>query len=277
MAAYQFLNPAPVLFTINGIEPVAGGTLSFFDEGTTNPRDTWNDPDLVSPGHLNANPITLDASGRSPVAIWLDGDYTVVLRDSIGDEVWSRVVRSDVTSSLAIPALAAGFLTNDLSNLLWQNILLIPDPTGSTNYILSTDGANLLWIPQTEPEPPADPDIVVGTGTLLAGVSDDTNKFSLVTKSETCSASGGKTASVGVVFDTPFSATPVYIGIQCTGGGQTSAGSFVHAQPTSPSASGFTASFSTLTGGTSADNQAPSNITSTINFTYVAIGNRTVA
>lgn len=142
MAAFQFLNPAPVLFTINGVEPVAGGTLSFFDEGTTNPRNTWSDPALTT---LNANPLVLDAGGRSSAAIWLDGDYTVVLRDAIGDEVWSRIVRSDVVAGLSIPALAPGFLTNDLTNLIWQARLEVPDPTGSAGYYLSTDGTGIFW------------------------------------------------------------------------------------------------------------------------------------
>ncbi len=142
MAAFQFVNPAPVLFTINGVAPVAGGALHFFDEGTTNPRNTWSDPALTI---LNTNPVILDAGGRSSVALWLDGDYTVVLRDALGDEVWSRIVRSDVVAGLSIPTLAPGFLTNDLTNLIWQEILLIPDPTGSTGFFLSTDGTNLLW------------------------------------------------------------------------------------------------------------------------------------
>lgn len=143
MSAYQFINPAPVLFTINGVEPVAGGTLHFFDEGTTTPRNTWSDPALTV---LNSNPVTLDASGRSSTAIWLDGNYTVVLRDSIGDEVWSRVVRSDAAAGTGIPTLVPGyFLSNDGSVLVWQPVLQVPDPTGSSGKVLGNDGTTLIW------------------------------------------------------------------------------------------------------------------------------------
>ena len=236
MSAYQFLNPAPVLFTINGIDPVDGGSLSFYDEGTTSERDTWSNPDLVSPGHLNPNPVPLDAAGRSESAIWLDGNYTVVLRDSFGDEVWSRVVRSDVTGSLAIPALAPGFLTNDLSNLLWQDLLLIPDPTGSTNYILSTDGANIFWIPQPEaPEPPT-PQYQVGEDFLRIGT------YLRQWGSGTAPAApSAKTSSVNVTFAHEFVGLADFAGITISNaGGSTPSGAICTYAVTNLTATGMT-------------------------------------
>ena len=276
MSAYQFVNPAPLFFNIPGTDPLGtGGNLYFFDEGTTNPRDTWSDPALDGPS-LNPNPVPLDASGRSTVAIWLDGDYTVELRDSLGDLVWSRPVRSDVIAGLSIPTLVADYiLSNDGSNLAWVDPIgaLFPDPSGSNGYVLSTDGANIFWIPLPTVTIP-DPDIVVTTGSVVMGVSDDTNKAALLFGADSAPSSGSKTTSKSVTFGTAFSAAPKVF-IQPTGPGSSS-GVFVRVNSTSVSASGFTASFSTLTGGTSADSFSPSTINQAVPFDWFAIGNRTV-
>jgi hypothetical protein len=269
MAAYQFLNPAPILFVINGTRPAAGGTLSFFDEGTTNERDTWSDPDLASPAHLNVNPIILDAAGRSPVAIWLDGDYTIVLRDSLGDEVWSRVVRSDVPTGLSIPALAPGFLTNDLSNLLWQDIeaSLLPDQTGSATYLLSTDGANAFWTPApTMPTPPT-PDIAVTATTFRA--AQGATSFYVQSGTATAPNVGGRTTTVSVVYATSFVAlfgAPV---ITPTGSSYSASANQPSWTLTSSSVTGFTVKF---TMGELDDGNAVWNFNATVPFGYVAFG-----
>lgn len=274
MPTFRILDQAPQFFLASG-EVNAGGSLTFYETDLSTLKDTWSDQAKTT---LNSNPVLLDAAGRSATDIWGDGEYGVVLKDALGVTIWTRNnVEIPGGTGTTIPALVSGqFLSNDGSILQWQPILQVPDPTGLNNYVLTSDGVGAVWQQQTDPTVP-DPDIVVSTGGILAGVSTDTNKFYLETGSGTASASGSKTASVGITFATPFSATPVHIGIQCTGGGQTSAGSYVHPQVTAQSATGFTAGFSTLTGGTSADNQSPSNITSAINFTWVAIGNRTVS
>ena len=74
MPAYRFYDPAPVFFDTLGVEKVENGTLTFYDIGTTNERDTWSDADLTV---LNPNPVSLDSDGRASVNIFLDGDYTV--------------------------------------------------------------------------------------------------------------------------------------------------------------------------------------------------------
>ena len=76
--SYRFLDPNPVLFDTDGITPCANGSLQFYDIGTTTPKNTFNTSALSV---ANTNPITLNASGRSPVEIWLGGNYTVVLKD----------------------------------------------------------------------------------------------------------------------------------------------------------------------------------------------------
>ena len=275
MSAYQFVNPAPLFFNIPGTDPLGtGANLYFYDEGTTTPRNTWSDPALTI---LNSNPVPLDASGRANVGIWLDGNYSVVLKDGLDDTVWARIVRSDVTAGLSIPALVADYiLSNDGSNLQWVNPIgaLFPDPSGSAGYVLGTDGANILWIPLPTVEVP-DPDIVVGVGSVVMGVSDNTNKAALLFGEDSAPSSGSKTTSKAVVFGVAFSAAPKVF-IQPKGPGSSS-GVFVRADATSISASGFTASFSTLTGGTSADEFSPSTINQAVPFDWFAIGNRTVS
>lgn len=279
MSAYQFLNPAPLFFNIPGTDPLSdGGNLYFYDEGTTNPRDTWSDPALDVP-HLNPNPVPLDASGRSTVAIWLDGSYSVELRDSNDDLVWSRDVRSDVAPGLSIPALVADFfLSNDGSNLAWVDPIgaIFPDPTGSVDYILSTDGNNIFWIPQPEIPEPEQPEIVVTAASVLtafqAGTSEDETKFFAQFGTGSAPASNAKTTSLAVVFTTPFATLPYVMVSNTTGyvnGGDT--------QPTvaavGVSTTGFTAQFSTQLGEGNPD----SNIVVAVNFGYAAFGTREVA
>ena len=99
MSVYQFYNPAPVFFDLLGIQPVAGGSLYFYEIGTTTPKDTWSDVDMTT---LNVNPIPLDASGRSSLNIFMDGDYTVICTDSLGATIWTR----DIPASAAAGELA---------------------------------------------------------------------------------------------------------------------------------------------------------------------------
>lgn len=279
MSAYQFLNPAPLFFNIPGTDPLGtGGLLYFYIEGTTTDKDTWSDPALDVP-HLNPNPVPLDASGRSTVAIWLDGNYTVVLRDGLGDLVWSRVVRSDVTAGLSIPALVDGYvLGNDGSNLLWQDPLttFFPDPSGSNGHYLSTDGVSLFWVvPPTAPVIP-DPEIVITSTpqkTFRAGVSDDSTKFFAQYGSDSVSPSGTKTVTKSVVFTTPFLTAPWFIGIENTSGAATASGAWPSVSITARSVSGFTVTFNIP------DDDSNSNwmISNTINFNWKAEGTLTVS
>jgi hypothetical protein len=60
--------------------PYANGTITTYIVGTGTPKQTWADPDQTSP---NANPIVLDAAGRSQM--WGDGSYRLVLKDAAGN------------------------------------------------------------------------------------------------------------------------------------------------------------------------------------------------
>ncbi len=66
-----------------------GGTLTFSEAGTSTLKDTYADS---AQAVTNPNPITLDSAGRpdnsgSPIQIWLDGSYKLVVKDSSGSTI----------------------------------------------------------------------------------------------------------------------------------------------------------------------------------------------
>ncbi len=195
--SYRFFNPAPVFMDLLGLRPLAGGSLAFYELGTTTPKGTWSDPDLTIP---NTNPVQLDSSGRANVNVWLDGGYSVRLLDALGATVWTRDVNDGAGGGAAIPSLQTGqFLTNDGANLLWDTVRQPPDPAGSTDYILSTDGSNLIWIPQ-----PTIPDVPITTTNTSVKVKDMLDQWG----TGNIPASGTKFSSVTINFPTPYIAAP---------------------------------------------------------------------
>jgi hypothetical protein len=75
--------------TTQTLAPVSGGTVEFTDEGTvgaSNYRDTYfQEPFTV--GNVNANPLSLDANGRTVQPVYLVGTYNTVIKDSDGVQV----------------------------------------------------------------------------------------------------------------------------------------------------------------------------------------------
>ena len=197
--SYQFLDPAPVFRDLSGDELLAGGSLQFYDKGTTTPRDTWSDEAMTV---LNPNPVPLDAAGRAEFAIWLDGEYSVKAVSASGETIWTRDYTSGQVAGATIPALQADrFLTNDGVSMFWSVLRMLPDPSGMANRILSTDGANPLWIPLPEiPEPPK-PDITITGGGVSIGAGEG-NKFVILTGKTTLQPTGTHRATSSVTFPT---------------------------------------------------------------------------
>jgi hypothetical protein len=197
MTAYRFYNPAPVLMDLLGLRPCAGGSLAFYDKGTTTPRLTWSDQTLTIP---NTNPVALDSSGRSNTNIWLSGAYSVVLKDATGAVVWTRDVDSGVDDGLTIPALSSGlFLSNDGSNLLWDSVRQVPDPSGSADRILGTDGTSLIWIAQQ-----AIPASNASSGAGIMRIGD----YAIQWGRSQCPATGLPSTATTVTIPTAYTETP---------------------------------------------------------------------
>jgi hypothetical protein len=69
-------------FDNNGLV-LAGGTVTTYLPGTNTLAQTWLDPAGAAP---NANPLTLDASGRC--IMWGSGLYRQVVKDATGAVLW---------------------------------------------------------------------------------------------------------------------------------------------------------------------------------------------
>ena len=261
MTAFRILNQFPVFFTNDGAV-AAGGSLKFYDSGTTTARDVYGDIGLTV---NNGSTITLDASGRPSAggaitAIWGSGNYRVRLYDSGGVlQAEADDVQLPGGSSLTIPTLVDGdFLTTDGSVLIWQSIRQVPDPTGQANKVLSNDGTNLLWISQ--PTLPA----TIGSASGKFGVTGG-NSMLIQTGAATAPAAASYTTSKAVTFDTVYD-TILHVSIMPDSGGAGS-GPPVFYMTSPATTSGFTITFDQAEG-----DGANANITNDIHFTWAAIG-----
>ena len=275
MSVFRILNQAPQYLLANG-QVNAGGKLYFYETDLSTPKDTWAEQAKTT---LNANPVIMDAAGRTTTDVWGDGEYGVVMTDADDVVIWTRNnVEANTGTGTTIPALETGkFLTNDGSSLLWEDIIQVPDPTGLSNYYLASDGSGTpLWQQFPEIEVP-DPEVVVATDSVRVGVSDSATKWLVQKGTGSATAGGGKTATASVTFGTAFAAAP-HVAITPTTASACSTANLIPSWAvTSVSASGFTVTFSTVTGGTSADNFSGSNIISNVTFMWEASATVTVA
>lgn len=145
MSTFRILNQAPQFLLPNGKVNAGGSVLTYATDLTT-PKITWSDPEKATP---NATEILLDAAGRTFVDVWGEGEYGIVMKDAAGVTQWTRNnVRAGGDAAQTIPDMVAGgFLTNDGSNLSWEQILQVPDPTGADGYMMYSDGSNAYWGP----------------------------------------------------------------------------------------------------------------------------------
>lgn len=88
-------------FTDDGV-PLSGGKIYTYAAGTTSPLTTYTSRDGLT---ANANPIILDAAGRTPQQIWstegLLYKYVVTDANNVQIRVWDNIGGSVVASDLA--------------------------------------------------------------------------------------------------------------------------------------------------------------------------------
>ena len=261
--SYQLLEPGRVYFNLTGLEIAAGGSLTFYEVGTTTPKNTHSDPALTI---LNSNPVVLNSAGRAAVEIWGTGNYDVVLKDADGATVWTREVNSQVQAGSTIPALVADeFLTSDGTTLSWQPVLQVPDPSGSENAILTVAGGIPTWIAPAAAE---DFDIVVDGNT--ATIDGTGGKLRWLVGSATGVNAGGRVQTVNVTFASPFSSTPVIASVQLNNAAALA--SFTNqprARVSSVSTTGFTVVWVM---GEIDDTQSGYDFSAAVQFSYLAIG-----
>lgn len=256
MAAFRFYDPAPVFFDLLSLQPCVGGTLAFYDIGTTTPRNTWSDPGKTV---LNTNPVLLDSSGRANTNIWLDGAYSVRLRDAAGQVVWTRDVNSGVAAGLVIPTpLPSGkYLSTDGSILVWSDVLQPPDPTGSDGkYLVASGGAYVLQALPAIPAAPTTADKSIRIGKLL-------DQWGV----QTMPATNAQSASMSFNFPTAYVEVPA-IQILITKGGPVVSEGFTGTIKAVASATGATVDWNT-----GVDDLRPGlRLTEAFQFSWRAIG-----
>ncbi len=70
-------------FTDTNGAPLGGGSVYFYDPGTTNPKGTYQDSGLTVP---NTNPVVLNAAGRATIGG--SGSYRQVVYDVNANLIW---------------------------------------------------------------------------------------------------------------------------------------------------------------------------------------------
>nr|WP_313470870.1 hypothetical protein [Stenotrophomonas geniculata] len=198
----RFYDPNPVYFDLLSNQPVAGGFLQFYDQGTTNPRMTWSNQALTIP---NTNPVPLDSSGRANVNIWLSGSYSVRLTDSLGAVIWTRDVNDGSAGNNVFPTLEAGkFLTNDGSVVLWADLIQLPDPTGSDGKMVVASGGG--YVLQAQPVAPTSPVVVTDNSVKITGTSSVVlDQWGV----QTMPASNAQSATMSFNFPVAYTNVPV--------------------------------------------------------------------
>lgn len=89
-SSYRFYSPEPQFFNGNGT-PYANGTLTFYETGTTTPKNTYpTEADALAGTNANANPLTLNSLGAAPVEVWMVGQYRVILKNAAAATIWDR-------------------------------------------------------------------------------------------------------------------------------------------------------------------------------------------
>lgn len=91
MSAAMLPNARVQFFDANG-DPLVDGTVGYYEPGGTTPKTTWQDFDQET---QNANPLTLDALGSA--AVWGNGRYRQIVKDSLGNVKWDGETIIQVT------------------------------------------------------------------------------------------------------------------------------------------------------------------------------------
>ena len=272
MTSSVFTEPSPQYRTATG-DVCAGGSLQFFATGTLNPQDVYSDSALST--NIGST-VALGSDGRATggsgtITVYLDDSlqYRAQLFDANGAKQWDvDPVNPQATGGNTIPALVAGYiLSNDGSQLLWDLIRQLPDPTGQANKVLSTDGTNFSWIAK-----PADGAAgaagtnaaVTVTSTSVKWSNGTGDLFFIQTGTGSAPASGIPSTGVDITFPVAFKATPAFVKVTVTSNTFANEGKLVNDAVTTKTATGFSVKFDT--------NTSSDSIISAVPFDWIAFG-----
>jgi hypothetical protein len=190
--------------------PLTGGLIYTYLAGTSTPATTYTSRDGAT---NNTNPIVLDAAGRTPAEIWLDGGvlYKFVLKSSTYVQIGSyddipaindttsisnliTVAGTNTLTGLATPALG-GYATGAQFSFIAQN-------TNTAAVTIDIDTLGVKSITKFGTTPLAAGDIIAGAlmlieydGTRFQLLNVTNNNFKYIVEPTTISA----TAATGTI------------------------------------------------------------------------------
>jgi hypothetical protein len=169
-----FAGAGTQFFDSNGA-PLTGGLLYTYASGTSTPATTYTTRAGTT---NNTNPIVLDAAGRTPAEIWLDGGvlYKFVLKSSTYVQIGSydsipaindtttlnnliTVAGTNTLTGLATPALS-GYATGAQYSFIAQN-------TNTSTVTIDIDTLGVKAITKFGTTPLAAGDIIAGAVMLI--------------------------------------------------------------------------------------------------------------
>lgn len=272
MPAFRLYDKIQTFYGLSG-QLLAGGYLKFYIAETTTPQDVFGEKALTT---NNGSTVALDSSGRLVHDVWADTDdaYFVEVYDA-DDVKQSEADNIEVPGGAGqtVPVPNTGeYLTGDGTNFLTEDLtqFLLPDQTGHSNTVLGTDGTTASWV--AKPAAGADANITVTANSVLwdGGAVKVMEQFN----TSTATNSNSRTCSKSITFPTAFTATPVVSIVPTFAAAPTTGGNvYPHWDITAVSTTAFTVTFSTYTGGTSADSFADNSvISSDVPFAWSARG-----
>lgn len=117
--------------------PLAGAKLFTYENGTTTPLATYSDNALSTP---NTNPVVADSSGLFGEIFLADDVYTLVLKDSSDNTIWTaNDVSGEGVSVVQVSDLATGTAGRLITWDAGGNPTTVA--TGSSGQVLTSNGA----------------------------------------------------------------------------------------------------------------------------------------
>ena len=263
MAAFLLLDKCRTFHGLTG-QLLPGGSVKFYVAETTTPADVYGDRDLST---NNGDTIALDASGRLAHECWADttdANYCEILDSDDVKQGEISYMEVPGGSSQVIPVPEEGeFLTGDGTNFAVETIRQVPDPTGSANKLLGTDGTAIDWVARAC----IGEDGTSDTSTSATGYTIGNKRVQWGSESGT--SAGGRTQTKTVTFPVAFSATPNVVDVVVTNSSLSSFGNMPSHSITSKSATGFTVKF---TMGELDDSGSGFDFTGGVTFDWTATG-----
>src|SRR5882724_2389871 len=178
----SILPPAKTTFFDANGNPLTAGTIESFIPATTTHKTTWQDAAETTP---NANPLTLDAAGRT--LLLGSGSYRQVVKDRLGNVIWDQVTSSTGSGSSGSIATGDGDLVGTIKP--WAGMTAPNQYVFTYGQELSRTTYSVLFTAITSTQ-----SVFCNNGSpILNGLSDTTNFWIGMSVEVSCVAAGFST------------------------------------------------------------------------------------